>query len=78
MEADEANNVKDIVIEEANGALGGEVSSSVDVSLNESTPGNFLAQIELKATKTYLHTHISSFFKYFNLNLNLNSCKRKR
>jgi len=38
MEADEANNVKDIVIEEANGALGGEVSSSVDVSLNESTP----------------------------------------
>ena len=41
MEADEANNVKDIVIEEANGALGGEVSSSVDVSLNESTPGNF-------------------------------------
>ena len=41
MEADEANNVKDIVIEEANGALGGEVSSSVDVSLNESTPGMF-------------------------------------
>jgi len=38
MEADEANNVKDIVIEEANGALGGDVSSSVDVSLNESTP----------------------------------------
>ena len=46
MEADEANNVKDIVIEEANGALGGEVSSSVDVSLNESTPGTFWAQIE--------------------------------
>ena len=41
MEADEANNVKDIVIEEANGAQGGEVSSSVDVSLNESTPGTF-------------------------------------
>ena len=41
MEADEANNVKDIVIEEANGALGDEVSSSVDVSLEEPTPGIF-------------------------------------
>ena len=35
MEADEANNTKDIVIEEANGALGGDVSSSVDLSLEE-------------------------------------------
>jgi len=38
MEADEANNTKDIVIEEANGALGGDVSSSVDLSLEESSP----------------------------------------
>ena len=41
MEADEANNVKDIVIEEANGALGGDVSSSVDLSLEEPSPGTF-------------------------------------
>ena len=41
MEADEANNTKDIVIEEANGALGGDVSSSVDLSLEESSPGTF-------------------------------------
>jgi len=38
MEADEANNTKDIVIEEANGALGGDVSSSVDLSLEEPSP----------------------------------------
>jgi len=38
MEADESNTTKDIVIEEANGALGGDVSSSVDLSLEESSP----------------------------------------
>jgi len=38
MEADESNTTKDIVIEEANGTLGGDVSSSVDLSLEESSP----------------------------------------
>jgi len=38
MEADEANDTKDITIEEANGALGGDVSSSVDLSLEEPSP----------------------------------------
>ena len=41
MEADEANDTKDITIEEANGALGGDVSSSVDLSLEEPSPGIF-------------------------------------
>jgi len=38
MEADEANDTKDITIEEANGALGGDVSSSIDLSLEEPSP----------------------------------------
>ena len=41
MEADEANDTKDITIEEANGALGGDVSSSIDLSLEEPSPGIF-------------------------------------